>query len=239
MNATLKIRPSYILMVLLLLALALLSLPSIVVSAVGAGDNCCHLPGRNCQTDSEWHQGFWDFVNHQCLVPEASNLSTSAAAIPTPASPTAETWQVEQNCCYAEDWNCPQNDEGAWARGYYAYHHGECDQPERWDASFPIDPAITDPFEKAEAINEILSTAPHLGERVRFPSSTVAIKTSDGTVHPAKNPTSDDPPVVTLDDVQNRNEHLKAWDAKHLDPEQEKATIKLCLDIPSLCPSTE
>lgn len=214
-----KFRRACILIVLLLLA----AIP------LHANENCCHVSGWFCQSDEQWQHGFYAFHGLygynagtcQASTASASSQSTSMSPSPTPASPTAETWQTEENCCYADGWNCPQDDEGAWARGYYAYHAGECDQPERWRTNFPIDPAITDPFQYAEEVNKILSTAPHLGARQLFPSTVPEY--FDQTLQ---------------NQIDNRPDSYNQWREENDIPvvtEQDKVKAKLCLDLGLFC----
>lgn len=104
---------------LILLALPLISL---FAETQGIGDNCCHLPGRHCQSDSEWQQGYHDFVNNQCEPSAAAGQSeTTEQPTPTPAPAPADDGQDTQdepnNCCFIA-WSCTDRDE--WISGYYA-----------------------------------------------------------------------------------------------------------------------
>jgi len=81
-------------------------------------DNCCFVD-RQCNTDQEWTDGYWDFQNKQCAVP-AQTTSTSS-----------QPSNID-NCCFV-DRQCTTDDE--WARGYQAYQNYECRQLSPGEAS--------------------------------------------------------------------------------------------------------
>lgn len=61
--------------ILIILAIPLVAL---VAGAQDVGNNCCNLPGRNCQTNGEWIAGYYEYVYHQCQPPAQSSPSSAS-----------------------------------------------------------------------------------------------------------------------------------------------------------------
>lgn len=61
-------------LILIFLAIPLITL---VAGAQDIGNNCCNLPGRNCQTYGDWVAGYYEKVYHQCQAPAQSSPSST------------------------------------------------------------------------------------------------------------------------------------------------------------------
>jgi hypothetical protein len=89
-----------------------------------ADSNCCHIPGSNCQTETEWIQGYYDGVHGRCQTSTAAGLSdTTPQSTPQPApTQTADRSQHVNNCCFI-GWHCES--DAQWISGYYAHQAGD------------------------------------------------------------------------------------------------------------------
>ena len=87
-------------------------------------DNCCFVD-RQCNSDQEWTDGYWDYQNGQCAAPTQSQPQTSAQ----PASNV-------DNCCFV-DRQC--NSDQEWTEGYWAYQNGQCSTPSQTLPSAQVD----------------------------------------------------------------------------------------------------
>ena len=104
-------------------------------------DNCCFVD-RQCNTDSEWTDGYWAFQNGQCAAPILSppRTSTQPLTLPSPQPATQPSAQVD-NCCFV-DRQCYSHQE--WTEGYWAYQNNQCGSAAPGQA-----PAITQPASTA------------------------------------------------------------------------------------------
>jgi hypothetical protein len=75
---------------ILLLLLGLLLSP-LAAQPPGIGDNCCHLPGRNCQSDHEWIQGYYEFAFWQCQPPQAQSDASQQGSSSGGGQPRAQS----------------------------------------------------------------------------------------------------------------------------------------------------
>jgi len=89
-------------LVIAMFAALLLTLPGFAQSAV---DNCCQT-GRDCASDADWVQGWFDYQNGQC----------AAAAPATSASAVDNCCQVGRACASDADW----------VQGWFDYQNGQC-----------------------------------------------------------------------------------------------------------------
>ena len=87
-------------------------------------DNCCFVD-RQCQTEAEWAEGYYAYLNNQCGAPAQNQ---------TPAQPVGSIPAGVDNCCRA-GWQCQT--ELDWQRGWSAYQLFQCsdDIPMRIDGS--------------------------------------------------------------------------------------------------------
>ena len=111
------------------LAVMLLIAASAIV--LHADDNCCHTPGWNCQSASEWIAGYHASRANQCAVSETAAIAEQSLATPeisaTPAPTPTESATPDQpvnNCCFT-GWRCRNNNE--WVAAYYAFQANQCE----------------------------------------------------------------------------------------------------------------
>ena len=78
-------------------------------------DNCCFVD-RQCQSDTDWTNGYWAYQRNECSV-------TTAITQPTSAQPASSTPAQVDNCCFI-DRQC--NTDQEWAAGYWAYQNKQC-----------------------------------------------------------------------------------------------------------------
>lgn len=96
-------------------------------------DNCCFVD-RQCNTDSEWNDGYWAFQNNQCAAPSQTQTSTQVV--------TTGSSQID-NCCNV-DRQC--NTDREWNDGYWAFQNNQCTAPttSRTQSSTPTTTADAD-----------------------------------------------------------------------------------------------
>ena len=92
------------------------TIAAIVLQVVAAAqvDNCCNI-SRQCNSDADWTQGYYDFKNGHCAAPAQTG---------TPAQ-TGASSQID-NCCFA-GWHCTSDQD--WVNGFHAYQNGQCAAP--------------------------------------------------------------------------------------------------------------
>ena len=73
-------------------------------------DNCCGID-RQCQSDQDWVNGYYDYQNHQCSV---APMTSTAAVVESTSQPA-----VIDNLCYTVRTCHTQQD---WINGYHAFH---------------------------------------------------------------------------------------------------------------------
>ena len=134
------------LLAILLFLIALVGAAFLVL----ADDNCCHLPGRNCQSDSEWQQGYHDFRTHQCQAPAAGQSEPKSQSV---AQSEPES-QSLNNCCFL-GWTCTSNEQ--WVSGYYARQNGNACTPLSQLAQSQLVRSTSE--EETQSINEWFSNA--------------------------------------------------------------------------------
>ncbi len=100
---------------------------------VGSGssqiDNCCFVD-RQCNSDSDWTDGYWAFQNGQCSAPSQTLTQTSA-------QPASIGQSQIDNCCFV-DRQC--NSDSDWSDGYWAFQNGQCDAPAQTHSQTPVAP---------------------------------------------------------------------------------------------------
>ena len=109
------------------LTIALIFTLCLLISAIVLADNnCCHLPGSDCQTEQDWIRGYYDIRNNSCPVEAAAGQSEPATpSTPAPAQatePPSDESQAVNNCCFIS-WHCES--DAQWVSGYYAHQAGD------------------------------------------------------------------------------------------------------------------
>ncbi len=95
------------------LTIATFALLVFVNTAFAQVDNCCFV-NRQCNTDSEWTDGYWAYHRNEC--------PRGASAGQASASPPANV----DNCCFVNR-HCTTDAE--WTDGYWAYQNNQCGAP--------------------------------------------------------------------------------------------------------------
>ncbi len=109
---------------------------ALVVGSQGAseGNNCCDRAGWSCNTQNEWDEGYYAFVNGQCAVAQPESLSQEEPPQSATATATAlPSVAIAGNCCNNAGWRCTTQTE--WNEGYYSARNNTCHlMPTVWAA---------------------------------------------------------------------------------------------------------
>ena len=84
-----------------------------VNTAFAQVDNCCFV-NRQCNTDSEWKDGYWAYHRNEC--PRGASAGQASASPPANGD----------NCCFVNR-HCTTDAE--WTDGYWAYQNNQCGAP--------------------------------------------------------------------------------------------------------------
>ena len=84
-------------------------------------DNCCFVD-RQCDSDSDWTDGYWAFQNGHCQAPTQTGQAGQSPQ-PSGSAPASQMPAGVDNCCFV-DRQC--NTDSEWTDGYFAFQNGQC-----------------------------------------------------------------------------------------------------------------
>ena len=113
-----------------LCALMLVAGASVASQGDSENNNCCYSADWACSTQNEWNEGYYAFVNGQCVVAPSISASEDEAS---QGAPAAASVSGSDNCCYNADWRCTTQTE--WVEGFYSARSNTCHiMPAVWAA---------------------------------------------------------------------------------------------------------
>lgn len=97
-------------------------------------NNCCDRADWSCNTQTEWDEGYYAFLNGQCVVAQSESVSQEEPSQSATATATAPaSVATSGNCCNNAGWRCTTQTE--WDEGFYSARNNTCHlMPAVWAA---------------------------------------------------------------------------------------------------------